>query len=395
MRKQFAKSALALMFLGTVLASCVRSGPDVDVDDGECDADYECGQSDACATRRCQQNRCVVENAPAGSLAASSFEAPACNRLVCDGNGGEVLEVDPSVKPMGSVGPCRRLDCDANGKVIEVVDPTIPPDQQAGDCNKITCDASGNAVVEPDTADVPEDYHGDCRKPTCDASGNVMEVIEPGDEPAEKPGDCKKNICNAAGYPDTMPADDPPVDTTCQTFTCKNGQAVGAPINEGMSCSPHGLVCGSSGACDTCPKPDFACTDNGPASQSHSVATAYDLGKIGDCDSDGYLFCGLLEQGEVEYFSYIATGDGFLCENDPFVSVSSATSVKLCEYFSCPSVTCPSGSVAATLNGMPGCCAEGVYPSMAINPSCTAPQVVISVESTLPFCAGYKLDFHH
>lgn len=389
MNRHFVSSALAFAFLGILLASC-DAGPDITDD---CTVDSDCGQPEACSTHRCEQHTCVEENAPAGALANSSFTPPPCHRFVCDGDGGQTLEVDIHATPTESTAACHRLDCDAKGDVISVVDTTVAPQDQPGDCNRARCDASGGVVLEPNMTDEPEDYPGDCKRTSCDANGGVIFVPNPADEPQDEPGDCMKSTCDASGNETQVPADDPPT-AICQVYTCKNGQAVGTPTNQGESCAPHGLVCGASGQCDACPMLDAACTDPGPAASSHSLAQAYNLGDIGWCDGNGYPLCGTLKTGVVSYFRYIGDGSGSFCQFDPYVRVQASAPVKLCEYFDCPSVECPSGATAATLDGSPGCCVEGANPSMAIHPPCIDSEVHITVESKAPSCVGYLLDFH-
>lgn len=396
----------------------------------QCETSFDCSSGEgACQQWACVQHQCVAQDAPAGTIPGdTSVNVPPCHRLVCDGDGGESVEVDPgATPPQDGVVPCQKAVCDATGQVVTVPDPTaVPPDDMPGDCQRPACDASGNVISTPDPTDLPTDSTGDCRKPACDASGTPTFTPDPSDLPPSTPGDCKSAGCDASGNitytpdpsdvpPDTIkgdcltpgcdangnatsvPANDPPPASACDTYTCQSGQAVSSPVNQGKSCGVDGFVCSATGTCDVCPAADATCSDPGPGAGAGSLASAYDLGTIGFCDGDGYSFCGALHARVTSYVGYVSDGSFSLCEFDPDVRVQASAPVTLCEYFDCPTVTCPAGTLPATLTtpaGLPGCCATGAAVEMQISPSCEDSQTYITVESEAGACTTYELFFH-
>lgn len=391
---------------------------------GQCQSTSECGLPGECSSWVCEQHQCVAQNTPAGAMPANPSVTAPCHRIVCDGNGGETDEVDPtSQPPQDSVAPCQRAICDASGNIVTMPDAThVPPDTSPGDCQRPSCDANGNPTLVPDPTDVPTDVpgdcqtpactatgtptfmpnptdlppdvKGDCKAPACTASGMPSFTPDPKDVPADTPGDCKAPACDTAGNVTSVPANDPPPPTTCMAFTCSNGMAVGMPANPTASCSPEGFICGTDGMCNTCPMADAQCTDPGPGAAAHSLATEHDFGTIGWCDQDGFGVCGSLQKGVTSYFGYTANGGVTFCDFNPFVQVQAPAPVTLCEYFACPSVTCPLPSLPATLNGQPGCCVTGASSTMAITPSCEDSHVYITVSSQNATCTSYAMNFH-
>jgi len=338
--------------------------------EGQCDTALDCGEDEACQTWVCEQHQCIQQESPAGTLPSNiSADAPPCHRLVCDGHGAETLEVDTSASPpQDGVEPCQRATCDADGNVTSKPDPTNLPPNVPGDCRSPACNANGTPSFTPDPADVPQDtIAGDCMKPACDAAGNVTSVA----------------------------ADDPPGGgDTCMSATCQNGMAMSMPANQGKVCSSEGWACSPTGTCDVCPVADAMCTDPGPGADAHTLATAHDFGTIGWCDSDGFGMCDTLTQGTTSFFGYKSDGTGSFCSFDPYVSWQADAPVTLCEYFECPSVTCPAPSTPAQMGGLPGCCATAPASELAISPSCQDSQVFITVQSSNATCTSYTLGFH-
>ncbi len=395
--------------------------------EGQCQTAFDCSSGgEPCKEFVCEQHQCVEQDSPAGTVPSTTSDGvPACHSVICDGHGAESVVVDPSATPpQDSVAPCQKAACDANGNVVTAPDPSNLPPDTPGDCKKSTCDANGNVTFTPDPSDVPQDtMPGDCKTSTCDANGNVTYTPDPSDVPADTPGDCKTTSCDAGGNvvytpnpadtpPPTMsgdcmqgacdaagnvisvPANDPPPAGACSSYTCQNGAAVAAPANVGMVCSPEGFVCSPTGTCDVCPTADATCTDPGPGAAAHSLATAHGFGTIGYCDTDGYGTCDTLQPGVTTYFGYKSDGSLSFCSFDPYVGIQASASVTLCEYFECPSVTCPSGSTAATMGSLPGCCITGAATEMAITPSCEDSEVFITVETQNPTCTSYSMGFH-
>ncbi len=270
----------------------------------ECYEDWDChgaGASEPCRENKCVNGACTVQNVPEG---------------VTPQTNGDLV--------------CRRLICDGQGNEKTLIDPTAVKDTPH-DCKQTACDAQGNPSYTPNTSDLPEDVAGDCKKPACAANGTPSTTPSPSDIPANVVGDCKKPACTADGLPSTTNDDsDPPPPGACMAYTCSNGAAAGHPINQGKNCSSYGFTCGTTGYCDTCPPADAQCTDPGPGKNSRTPNTAYAFDDIGRCDSGGRTFCGALPAGQTAYFSFRDDGTGFLCEHDPYISVSPSAPVTLC-----------------------------------------------------------------
>jgi hypothetical protein len=440
MKPSFDKLRLFIVLSGSLVAACGSSrepmgsssassssssgagGASMD----QCETALDCSSGgDACQQWVCEQHRCVEQNAPAGSLPGTSMTVPPCHRLVCDGDGGESVVIDPSVMPpQDGVPACQKAVCDAMGQVVTMPDPTAaPPDDMPGDCQRPACDAKGDVTSVPDPTDLPADVPGDCRLPactasgmptftpdptdvppntvgdcettTCDDAGNVTYTPDPADVPADIiKGDCMAPGCDAAGNVISVDADDPPAMEPCMSYTCQSGEAVGAPANPGKNCSTEGFICSTAGTCDVCPAADATCSDPGPGDGAYSLGTEHDFGSVGYCDDDGYSMCDALHAGVTAYFGYTSDGSFSFCDFDPDVNVKASATVTLCEYFTCPSVTCPAGSLPATQGGLPGCCATGTTLDMAISPSCSDTQTYITVESKSAACTTYELAFH-
>ena len=388
---------VCMPLLMILLAACgdVEPAPSSSGSNVECSQAADCGTETACKKWRCEVNHCVADFAPAGTLGSSEYQAPPCKRIVCDGQGDEILEIDTSNSPPDMAGDCQRFVCNADGTTSPMVDTTDVVETPA-DCKKNACDATGHIVQSPDPTDIPADIPKDCKKNSCDANGAGIKIPDPADVPDNESGDCVQLSCDANGNTVEAPANDPPPATMCATYGCQNGEAIVSMVmNQGLVCSPYGYSCGSTGECDTCPAADAMCTAIGPGVGTGSKASAYDFGEVGWCDFfNDADFCGRVGPGATSYFRYIADGSFSLCQFDPYVSATASDPVKLCEYFNCPSVTCPSGSTPATLDGFPGCCRTDTVPTMVISPSCRDSEVFMTIENMGSTCVAYEMHFH-
>lgn len=264
---------------------------------------------------------------------------------------------------------CRRWQCvDHKCQSSDLADGVESPSYVGNEpaCKKVVCDGKGGTRTTPDPTNTPPDTPGDCKKESCDASGSITKVND-----------------------DT----DPPAPTTCLSYTCSGGSAVGSPIHPTTKCSPEGFVCGPKGACDVCPVPDATCSDTGPGSRVE--ASAHDFAGIGRTDSGGRWFCGAVPSGAAEYYTYYDDGTGFLASFDPYFEVEPQAPTQMCVFFSCPSIACPTGTTSSSSSGHPGCCLDapaGVFTGAAI-PFCDGGRVTIRVTTTSA-CSGYELHFH-
>ncbi len=366
---------------------------------GECTLDLDCAESDqTCSTSQCVGGKCTSTNAPEGAAPQGGSEAFNCTRTVCDGMGKTTTVADDSVPPASTdAEPCHQIVCQA-GVAVSVATPNVTSDSDPGDCMETTCDATGMPEATPDPSDVPTDVAHDCMKPGCSPAGMPTSTPDPTDLPTQETGDCQTAGCDASGNT-TMTADnsDPPAATTCMTFACASGKAVGTPQNPTANCSDYGFVCGADGLCTTCPTPDAACTDPGPGAAARTPTSAYDFGGIGHCDSGGRNFCGALNAGQTAYFTWKDDGTGPFCDFDPYIEVKPQGAVTLCEYSdNCSSLTCPAGTTASTLGSANGCClaaSAGDYQGFAF-PACAGGRLYATVTPASASCTGYDLEFN-
>ncbi len=280
-----------------------------------------------------------------------------------------------------------------------VADPSNLPTATPDACHKNRCDSAGNVTSLPDPTNLPIDTPNDCQKNGCDSMGNVTSVADPSDVPIEPVGDCLVASCDSMGNEVHAPGNNPPAASTCDTYTCQSGSAVGSPQNVGTVCdTTDGFACGATGECNVCPQPNAACTDPGPGASARSAASAFDFTSIGHCDTGGRSFCGALAAGQSAWFTFYDDGTGPLCDFDPHIEFNATSAgATLCQYWQCPSLACPSGTTSATsAAGDPGCCIAGPagsYAGFATNP-CEGMRSYIEVQAGSEACTGYALDFN-
>ncbi len=149
------------------------------------------------------------------------------------------------------------------------------------------------------------------------------------------------------------------------------------------------------------------CTDPGPGEPNNSLATAFSLPGISDCDGDGTLVKGVLAQGgnDVDWYKY-AGSDTTGCTVDPTRQLIGST-IRVCKYVQCsngkpPSFTCPSGTTDDTQGGFPGCCWTGGQ-SVTLSLTCGS-TFLGSDDATIymrvdhsggPGCESYQLNYHY
>ena len=132
---------------------------------------------------------------------------------------------------------------------------------------------------------------------------------------------------------------------------------------EGCGCADG--VCGGCLVCDE----DDVCVPapNCPQERSEPNDTpdqAFDLGEFNDFDPtfevvDGRIPAG---SGDEDWFSY-RCDDNAVGQVDMAYEIDTNIPVRVCQFFACdlpdnPSVVCPAGSEAASMDGLPGCCSD-------------------------------------
>lgn len=141
--------------------------------------------------------------------------------------------------------------------------------------------------------------------------------------------------------------------TTGTTSTSKSSTAAGMATNSSAD-SSSATSTGVGGP---------MCTDPGPGEPNDTMATAFNLGTIGDADGEGKSVSGMLDQtgNDVDWYKFHGD-DNFFATVDPTRQLFGP--VRICKYIECtdgtdPGVGCPSGTTADTQGGKHGCCWKG------------------------------------
>jgi hypothetical protein len=149
-----------------------------------------------------------------------------------------------------------------------------------------------------------------------------------------------------------------------------------------------------------------ACTDPDPGEPNETLATAYALPPIDDCDSSAAQVSGKLGPGgnDVDWYKY-AGSDTSTCVVDPTRQLL-GVGMRICKYIQCdngktPSFSCPAGTTDDMQDGHPGCCAAGGT-SFTLSLTCgstffgsDAATVFIRVDHPGgPGCESYKVSYH-
>ena len=168
---------------------------------GGCKTADDCpGADSACATRTCAQSVCGIKNTSKGTLAGPQTKGT-CEKVVCDGNGGQTV-----------------LDDDAN----------VPGDD-GKECTVEGC-ASGAPQHAPKAAGSACSEKGGT---VCTAAGECVECVDA--------GDCASGVCD-------------PKTSLCVAASCKDGKKNGTETDidcGGGACSPCALgkVCSLGSDC--------------------------------------------------------------------------------------------------------------------------------------------------
>jgi hypothetical protein len=149
------------------------------------------------------------------------------------------------------------------------------------------------------------------------------------------------------------------------------------------------------------------CTDPGPGEPNNSMGQAFNVnpGGISDCDSDGSMVQGMLDEtgSDVDWYTY--SGSDTLCVVDPTRQLM-GPALRICKYAQCadgsnPDVSCPTGTTSDTQGGKQGCCWTGGAP-VTISFSCSfgglgdeSANIWIRVDHPGgPGCESYAFAYH-
>jgi hypothetical protein len=147
------------------------------------------------------------------------------------------------------------------------------------------------------------------------------------------------------------------------------------------------------------------CDDTGPSEPGNDTrAGAHYLGEIGDNDSQGGTFNGVLSSmGEVDWYRYDGEDNlGYVV--DPTRTLM-GPGLRLCKYIQCKSgnltLTCPSNTSPDTVDGLAGCCWTGNVEVEIPSIDCSGTtsedtNVFIRIDATSPVdCVPYSVAFHY
>jgi hypothetical protein len=153
---------------------------------------------------------------------------------------------------------------------------------------------------------------------------------------------------------------------------------------------------GGTGATGATGGTGATCADTDePANDEKS---AMNLGAIDDCDGSGSSVDGVLDgKNDVDWFVFWGK-DTLGCIVDPFAS--SGVKARVCVFADCASATvsCSSGTIAASPLGRPGCCvSEGgqISLSLGCNGIDDSASIYIRVDQAAQdVCQAYTVDYH-
>jgi hypothetical protein len=173
--------------------------------------------------------------------------------------------------------------------------------------------------------------------------------------------------------------------------------AVSSSSESSSAVSTSSVVSSSSG---------MTCPDDGPGEPNDTIDQATVLGTISDNDADGVsIQAALATVNDVDWYRYHGV-DLFGNVVDPTRQLLS-TGLRICKYIECDggesnSFSCPSGTMADTQAGHPGCCWSATSP-VTIDLTCGSSSldsdnatVFIRVDDpTKVPCQAYTLSYHY
>lgn len=151
------------------------------------------------------------------------------------------------------------------------------------------------------------------------------------------------------------------------------------------------------------------CTDADPGEPNETIASAYALPDITDCNSDMPSLDAMLGEnvggtGDVDWYKYNGKDTlGFGCSVGKVHPTASVTGpvARVCTYIECTAAafTCPSGTQNDVMGGKPGCCWNGsaeVTLDLNCNGTNDSATVYLRVDHPNgPGCEPYTLKYHY
>jgi alpha-tubulin suppressor-like RCC1 family protein len=118
-------------------------------------------------------------------------EACPVDRPFCAG--GSCVECEKDAECAAPASPCAVATCEEHRCAIAPAPAgTLAADQLAHDCSVRVCDADGNVVEQPDETDAPEDDGNECTREACESGAPVHAPVESG-------APCATGSCDGAG----------------------------------------------------------------------------------------------------------------------------------------------------------------------------------------------------
>ena len=184
--------------------------------------------------------------------------------------------------------------------------------------------------------------------------------------------------------------------SAAHTATSATGAAASAAATTNGSSSSGSSSSGSTTSTGSGP----TCMDTGPGEPNDTIATAFALPAITDCNSDAAVLQGVLGENpnDVDWYKYDGS-DTFGCVVDPTRQLT-GQNIRICKYITCTNAafTCPSGTQFDTQAGKPGCCWTGGQ-SVTVDLSCNTTNDSATVFMRIdhpggPGCEPYQVDYH-
>lgn len=293
-------------------------GSQMCTDDGRCVSCFDasdCTGGTFCGPRACVAGSCVTAPLPPGTPLDDEVQTPGdCQRMQCDGSGGEEVVVDNSDVPSDTNNECTSASCDegvpgsfplptgtgcsvggdvcdGNGTCVEcnanaecgtstdcrvhtcvnhvcqvqdVAAGTPVASQTAGDCQEVRCDGNGGTTSVALNSDTPNDQN-ECTADTCNAG-------TPQSTPTPNASCGTSGICNAGGQcVGCNTAADCGTDSFCRSYACVantcevTNTAPNTPLPAGsqVAADCNTLVCDGAGGTTTTPDPVDVPVDDG------------------------------------------------------------------------------------------------------------------------------------
>ena len=175
------------------------------------------------------------------------------------------------------------------------------------------------------------------------------------------------------------------------------------PSGPASSSSGQGGAGGAGGAGGTGGSGGDDCDDYGDGEPNEAESSAYDVGDLDDCDTDGLLVAAVVAgASDADWYRYDGS-DTFGCSVDPHRALATdGIGLRLCKFIDCndgdAGFDCPGGTTfESSPDGHPGCCGTEAF---ALDPNCDGwsddATVFVRVDSQgADVCAPYTLFVHY